>query len=199
MAAWASCSMLCRESIKPPRGFWSVNLCFLFFFLSILIPALHASLLSVTRLKEGKKDSKKAEECAERTGQAKKGCSCKEVRSFGMSDVRVGFDRKYIMECSGDYEAVGREQTWDTKTSQCWRATNGGSPKGAFGAEGRVGGRRRAQGLQKQYGEGAKGGLSAVLEHVKKLTQIGDESRGEGEGRSWLKPNGDWRKGLEKD
>lgn len=53
--------------------------------------------------------------------------------------------------------------------------------------------------MQKQYGEGAKGGLSAVLEQVKKLTQIGDESRGEGEGRSWLPPNGDWRKGLEKD
>lgn len=53
--------------------------------------------------------------------------------------------------------------------------------------------------MQKQYGEGAKGALSAVLEQVKKLTQIGDESMGEGEGRSWLKPNGDWRKGLEKD
>lgn len=84
---------------------------FSFFSLSILIPALHASLLSVTRLKEGKKDSKEAEECAESTGQAKKDCSCKEVRSFGMSDIRVGFDRKYVMECSGHYEAVGREPT----------------------------------------------------------------------------------------
>lgn len=87
----------------------------------------------------------------------------------------------------------------DITVHLCHRATNGGSLKGAFGTEGRVGGRRRAQGLQKQYGEGAKGALSAVLEQVKKLTQIGDESRGEGEGRSWLKPNGDWRKGLEKD
>lgn len=61
--------------------------------------------------------------------------------------------------------------------------------EGSVWCRGKSWGRRRAPGFQEQYGGGAEDSPSVVVKHVKKLSQIGDESRSKGERRRRLEMN----------